>query len=502
MRSIMNPPHLPSTSSAQRASTASSAAPADQPAAAAGTPSSDTERATARNAAISALRRAPPLAGASSSAARRPGGVSSSPLALAAAGNKAMQQTREIMHLGPGNQAFAIANHGGTPSAMTDLYRRLLTAFYESVSVDHPSQRTLDHKLFDLFVRWQNQRLDERASLFSAEDRAEARQFPPQSLRPLEGLHRGFQPTLLRMNAMFGTGYCDEFANMTACLAAHEMAAQGIDGHTATFSLSPSDHPQQASGYVMPHVVAGIYNKAESREGVDAPVSHGLMVLDAWQEQARATPAVCTRYRDRLPDAPKASFRVRGGAVQVVQGNDKYSATGKGATHPAHDFPGPGVLKALSQCRVSIDEAKQFLRDPGSMVSLEGLELTDADRAELAELADDFHEPFIASPNLPSSNPFTHVNRSGEVAALLRADPEFARRNMLYGATSAVLNDAPSLVRSESGSIEYPLRGHEQAYPGQRPSSPAGRAHLIPPAVVTTDWPPSDHSESESDERR
>jgi hypothetical protein len=77
------------------------------------------------------------------------------------------------------------------------------------------------------------------------------------------------------MNAMFGADYCDEFASMTACLAAHEMAAQGTDGHTATFMLSPGEHLQQASGYVMPHIVAGSYNKAESREGVQAPVGHG-----------------------------------------------------------------------------------------------------------------------------------------------------------------------------------------------------------------------------------
>jgi hypothetical protein len=493
-------PSLPPSTSGLRSRPASPAADATPPAGA--QEPTAAEAATRRSAAIGALQRAPALAGASSSAARRPGNPSTSPLALAAAGNKAMQQTREIMHLGPGNQVFAIANHGSTPCAMTGLSRRLLIAFYASVPVDHPSQRTFDHKLFELFVRWQNQRLDERAALFSAEDRAEARQFSPQSLRPLEGMCGGVQPTLLRMSAMFGTGNCDEFATMTACLAAHEMAAQGIDGHTATFMLSPSEHPQNERGYVMTHVVAGIYNKAQRREGVDAPLGHGLMVLDAWQEQARAAPAACTRYHDRLHAAPLTSFRVRGGAVQVVQGNDKFSATGKGTTQPAHDFPGPGALNALSQCGISINEAEQFLRSPGSMVSLQGLDLTDDDRAALAQLADELHAPFIAGSVLQSSNPFNDVNRTSEVAARLRLDPEFARANNVFGATSAMLTDARALLRSNSGSIEYPLRGHEQPYPGQRPSSPAGRAQLIPPAVVTTDWPPSDASSDASDGRR
>jgi hypothetical protein len=421
---------------------------------------------------------------------------------LAAAGNQAMQQTRQILHLGPGNQAFAIANHGGTPAAMSDLYARVVEAFHKSGRVADPSQRTFDHKLVDLFVRWQNQRLDQQASHFSIEDRIEARQFPPQSFPALMGFREGFQPTLLRLSAMFGSGACDEFASMTACLAAHQMAAQGIDGHTAVFALSPADHPQQALGYVMPHAVAGIYNRAERREGVDAPIGHDFMVLDSWQEQARAAPARYTRYRDRLCNAPEASFQVRGGVVELVRGNKKHSGTDHGTTHPAREFPGPNALNALSACRISIDEAEQFLRDPGSLVSLEGLGLNASDRAALAELADDLQQPFVESPNLQSSDPFVDVTRSGQVAALLHSDPVFARINMLYGATSALLADAPRLLRSDSGSIEYPLRGHEQPYPGQRPSSPAGRAQLIPPAVVTTGWPPDDPGDSSSSEDR
>ncbi len=407
--------------------------------------------------------------------------VSTASVHLAEVGNKAIDGVRNLLRLGPTNQVFALASHGGEQAALAKLYRMLEFAFVGASQAGAFAGHSADYKFVELFVRWQNQRLHECSAQISIEDRIKAFQFSPSLLPPITSSCDA-QPTLIRLAAFLGTGSASEFANMTACLAAHEMAMKGIDGHAAVFFIQP-DRQQEKFGHAMGHAVAGIYDKAERCNGVDAPLAGNFMVLDTWQEQACAMPAECTRYRNRLPRLPAISFEVRGGVLLGARsiGSDLHGEV------PGYHFPDRQALKAISLGQVNLDEVDRFLRDPGATVSLEGLNLTYDDRVMLARHADELHQPFVAGFRLPRTNGLTQIRQASELAAQLKADPEFALNNQIFGSVSALHNDAPSLVRSPSGSVHYPLRGNERPYPGLQPSSLEARAMLEPTTVMTTD---------------
>ncbi len=450
---------------------------------------------------------ATPMA-SSSAATRRPYELTSAPLALAAPGNAAMQATRQILRNGPGNQAFAVAGIPASEHGAMNMGGSVSEAFVRAgiAGVNTASANAiLDRKMCELFRLFVNHKLAQQGSAYPRD----AALSSPATSPAIQPVHEAYHPEDLRFSAVVGSGACNEYAHMTAWLAACEMAAEGRDGFAGVFEVKEGDPLEKQRGFSMPHVVAGVYQAAEPKRGVEAPRGNAFMVLDAWQENASAMPANAARISDRLDTVPVISFQVKGGKVLgVCVAEDVESASESESESdfeppellPVDRYPSLPALRALSACGVNGAELEHLLRHPESVDPSNTLGLTPADQRTLSQIATNMlSNPFDAGYLLSEGNPFGEVQRSRDVAAVLHFDPSFAINNQTFAAVSGLRDDAAEVFQSTTDSAQqYAPREHEQPYPGLRPSSPIGRERLARVAV-TTDPMPREHTPPAAD---
>jgi hypothetical protein len=439
--------------------------------------------------------------GSAGAAAGRPRShaLTEAPLALAVPGNAAMHTTRQILRNGPGNQAFALASIPASDHGLMNMGGCFSEAFVRAgiAGVNtHSATAIFDRKMCELFRLFVDRRLARQGP---ACPRDAALSSPAVSAAD-QPAHEVYHPEDLRFTALVGAGACNEYAHMTAWLAACEMAAEGRDGFAGVFELKDSEPQNMSQGFSMPHVVAGVYQAGEHKRGVVAPRRDGFLVLDAWQENASAMPVRAARISDRLDTVPILSFQVTGGKVRGVCVADDVDSTSESESDgeapellPVDRYPSPGALQALSACRVNGAELQHLLRNPESVDPSNTLGLTPSDRGRLADVATSMlSDPFDAGELLSAGNPFVEVQRSRDVAAVLHFDPAFAINNQTFGAVSGLRNDAAEVFHSATDSVPYAPRDHEQPYPGLRPSSPIGRERLADSAVTTDPMPRGD----------